>query len=226
MSSLKNAASSKPTRADDVHRTLKEEIMHNRLPPGSQATEPELSLRLGVSRTTIREALIRLEAEGLVKMIPRRGARILPLLSEDMREIYQILIVLESEAAADLAARKLGSDDLAQLQSATDEMSKALEDGDLENWAEADDRFHRAFLDLHGNRRLANIARGLSDQAHRARVNTLRLRQIPEVSIEEHRKIIQAIKDADPDAARQAYRAHRERAAQEIMTILEKLNHL
>lgn len=61
----------------------------NLLPPGYQAPEPELALRFGVSRTTIREALIRLEAEGLVELIPRRGARVLPIRADDMKEIYR-----------------------------------------------------------------------------------------------------------------------------------------
>jgi DNA-binding GntR family transcriptional regulator len=212
----------KLTRADDVYLVLKDDIRMNRMPPGYQAPEPELAVRLGVSRTTIREALIRLEAEGLVELIPRRGARILPLRADDMKEIYEILTSLEPDAAARLAARNPTSEELAPMEKAADDMEAALTHGDLEAWAEADDRFHLALLDLHGNRRMNGFIAALNDQVHRARMVTLRLREAPVKSNEEHREILQGLKNADPEAARQAFLTHRQRAAKELVGILVK----
>lgn len=214
------------TRVTDAHARLKNEILSNRMPPGFQATEPEIAQRLGMSRTPVREALIRLQAEGLVELVPRRGARVLPIRAEDMREIYEILTALESDAAAALARRRPGAGDLAPLSAATRDMERAMEVGDLDAWAEADDRFHRALLELHGNRRLQNVAQALSDQAHRARIATLRLRDLPKLSTDEHRGILDALKAGDAERARQACRAHRTRAANELLSILEKLPQL
>lgn len=210
------------TRADDAYQLLKEEIRQNRLPPGYQAPEPELAARLEVSRTTLREALIRLQSEGLIELIPRRGARILPIRADDMREIYEILTALEPDAAAKLAARKPSAADLEPMEAATRDMEMALEQNDLEAWAEADDRFHLSLLNLHGNRRLRGMVAALNDQVHRARMVTLRLRALPQKSNDEHREILDCLRRGDAKAARQAFFSHRQRAAKELVEILEK----
>ena len=216
----------KSSRVNDAYVQIKAEILSNRLPPGFQAPEPEVALRLGMSRTPVREALIRLEADGLVELIPRRGVRVLPLRAEDMREIYEVLIALEAEAAAAFAETQPEETRLVRLIEATDEMDRALAQGDRDAWAEADNRFHQEVLALHGNRRLIGVAKALSDQAHRARVTTLKLRDLTQTSSDEHRQIIRALKNGDPATARKAFRAHRDRAVREILSILEKLQQL
>ena len=220
------AIAEKRSRVADAYAQLKDEILSNRMPPGFQAPEPEIALRLGMSRTPVREALIRLEAEGLVELIPRRGARVLPIRADDMREIYEILTSLESDAAAALARRTPSADQLLPLSTATHDMENALKDEDRDAWAEADDRFHRTLLELHGNRRLRSFVQALSDQAHRARIATLRLRDMPKRSTEDHRDILEALKAGDEDGARDAFREHRKRAAAELVGILEKLPQL
>lgn len=211
----------KSSRVDDAYAQIKDEILSNRMPPGFQAPEPEIALRLGMSRTPVREALIRLEAEGLVELIPRRGARVLPVYPEDMHEIYEILTALEPEAAASLAARDLSARDLAPLVEATEDMEKALKARDLDAWAEADDQFHRCLLALHGNRRMAEFLSALSDQAHRARMVTLRLRDLPVRSTAEHREILDCLRKGYAGGARRAFRRHRQRAARELLALLE-----
>ena len=212
----------KGTRVESAYDRLKEEIRTNQVPPGFQATEPEFAQRLGMSRTPVREALIRLEAEGLVELIPRRGARVLPIRPDDMREIYQILTALEPDAAADIAARKLSKAQLAPLEQATADMETALKRNDLDAWAAADDRFHLTLLDLYGNQRLSNFVTSLFDQVHRARIVTLRMRDLPIQSTAEHREILEHLRTGDTSAARRAFRQHRQRAATELMDILEK----
>lgn len=212
----------KSTRSADVYLILKEEIRSNRMPSGYQAPEPELALRLGVSRSTVREALVRLQGEGLVKLIPRRGARVLPLRAEDMREIYEILSSLEPDVAAALAARRPSNAELAPLEKEAAAMEAALERGDLDAWAEADDRFHLTILQLHGNRRLRDFVATLSDQVHRARMITLRLREAPVESNTEHRNILESIRNGDVEAARAIFYTHRQRAASELIKLLDK----
>lgn len=209
------------SRVNDAYARLKDEILSNRLLPGFQAPEPEIAERLGMSRTPVREALIRLQAEGLVELIPRRGARILPVLASDMQEIYEILTALEPHAAAELAKRALTEEDLAPLELATQEMETALTQGSLEEWADADDRFHRSLLHLHGNERLCAITSSLFDQAHRARMVTLRLRKAPVRSTQEHRQILTHLRNGDAKKVKSVFHAHRERAARELLHILE-----
>ena len=185
--------------------------------------EPELALRYGVSRATIREALIRLEAEGLIEIVPRRGARVLPIVADDMREIYQLLILLESDAAYELAVRGLTERDIEPLTLTNNSMAEALDKEDLAAWAAADDAFHRGILDIQGNKRLGTIVTSLTNQAHRARLVTRKFRPLPTKSIEEHSGILDAIRKGDADAARDLFKAHRMRSANEILEILEKL---
>lgn len=210
------------SRTDEAYARLKSDIRENRMPPGYLEPEPELAERLKMSRTPVHEALIRLQAEGLVELIPRRGARVLAIRAADMREIYEILNALEPEAAARLAARNPTNAELAPLDAATEEMTLALEEGDLDKWAAADDRFHKTLLRLHGNRRLASFVGSLFDQAHRARMVTLRLREPPIVSTAEHRIIVEFLRRGDADGTREAFRRHRERTSTELIAILEE----
>lgn len=213
---------SRSNLVQDAYLRLKQEIRSNRLPPGFHGTEPEMAERLGMSRTPLREALVLLETDGLVEMKRRRGIYILPILPQDMQEIYELLTAIEPEAAASLAARQLSDDELQPLSDATSNMEKALENDDLEAWADADDMFHRALLTLHGNQRLLSFANSLFDQAHRARVITLRMREKPYRSTQEHKEVVQYIRNGDVEKARIVYRQHRERAGAELMAILDK----
>ena len=212
---------SRISRVDDAYERLKQEILQNSMPPGFQAPEPEIASRLGMSRTPVREALIKLEANGLVELIPRRGARVLPVAAEDMREIYEILTDLEPEAARRLASSGKTRAEVLELEEATSDMEAALDQDDLEAWAEADDRFHRMLLQLHGNKRLSEFVAVLYDQAHRARMVTLRLRKKPVQSTADHRDILTHIVDGNPEAAAATFRQHRERAARELLDILQ-----
>ncbi len=220
---MDRTAKPKETRAEIAYASLKTAILSNELPAGYQAMEPELALSYGVSRTTIREALIRLEADGLVEMVPRRGARVVPISAEDMREIYQLLVSLESDAAYDLAKRGLTPGEFKRLEQTITEMAGALDRESMADWAKADDDFHRGILDIHGNQRLGRIVGGLSDQAHRARLVTRRFRPLPSRSVDDHRAILAAIDSKKAEDARRLYSEHRQRGAAEIMDIIEKL---
>ena len=210
--------------ADEAYGRLKKEILENRMPPGFQVLEQDLAQRLNMSRTPVREALIRLQEEGLVEVIPRRGMRVLPLSPTDMQEIYEVLTCIEVEAAAMLAKRRPSKKELSELVRATRDMEKALEREDLDAWASADNRYHRELVRLCGNKRLSTIANTLMDQAHRVRMFTLRLREKPVRSTQDHRDQVAAFLGGDPDRVRDIFRNHRERAATELMNILQQFN--
>ncbi len=213
--------SQKASQVDRAYGNLKADILANRLPPGFQAPEPEFAMRLGMSRTPVREALLRLQSDGLVELVPRRGARVLPISLDDMREIYEILTVLEPEAAAGLALRDDQQSTFEALDPAACAMEQALADGDLDAWGEADGQFHRRLLECHNNQRMSDIITALIEQSQRVRLITLRLREPPHRSTEEHREILDHIMAGRADEARSTFREHRVRAAQELLSILQ-----
>ncbi len=212
--------SEKKTRVDDAYLRLKQAIRSSALSPNEQLTEPEIASRLGMSRTPVREALIRLSSDGLVRLIPRRGALILPVSKQDMEEIYDILMALEPAAAAKLAARNPSEAELAPLRQAVEAMEAAIDAGELTQWAEADDQFHDAFLKLQGNGRIVEMVSTLNDQAHRARMMTLNARPIPVQSTKEHREILDNLSSGNAQGARDAFERHRRRAAQELLALM------
>jgi DNA-binding GntR family transcriptional regulator len=201
---------------DAAYRTMRVKILDNEWAPGHRALEQELALELGVSRTPVREALIRLAQEGLVEVVPRHGMRVLPVSAADMNEIYQLLGSLEATAAEMVAQRKPAARDIAPLEAASRAMDAALKTGDLDAWAQADERFHRHLVELCGNRLLAATV------YNRARMFTLRLRPLPVHSTREHRDLVRALRKGDAAVAREIHRAHRERGRLELTSILER----
>jgi len=207
---------------DAAYAQLRRRILDNDWPPGHRALEHEVATELGMSRTPVREALMRLQNEGLVEVIPRHGMRVLPVSGNDMQEIYQILTALECMAAELLAARKPSAKELEPLVDATQAMDKALRADDLDAWAAADERFHAQLIDLAGNRQLQATVLNYWDRAHRARMFTLRLRPKPVNSTKEHMQMVERLRAGDAEGAARVTRAHRERARHELVTIFER----
>jgi DNA-binding GntR family transcriptional regulator len=207
---------------EQAYRAIRQRILDNVYPPGYRALELEFADDLKISRTPVREALQRLQAEGLVEIIPRHGARVLPVSPDDMREIYQMLIALEPMAAEIVARKRLSPQELQPLIDASKEMNAALRSNDLDAWAQADDRFHRYIVEMSGNRLLVATVQKIWDRAHRARMVTLRLRPKPVNSTREHNAIVDAIRAGDAELTARLFRAHRERGSNELMSILEK----
>lgn len=207
---------------EGAYQMMRRRILDNIWPPGHRALEQELAVELGMSRTPVREALIRLQKEGLVEVVPRHGMRVLPVSPDDMREIYELLTAIEPMAAEMVARKKLPESDLKPLIDASRGMSSALAANDLDAWAEADERYHRLLIALAGNRLMMQTIQSLWDRAHRARMVTLRLRPIPENSTKEHIAIVDAIRAGDETSAATLYRKHRERGSRELLALLEK----
>jgi len=205
-----------------AHDEIKRRIMANTFRPGQQVLEQDLAATLGTSRTPVREALVRLEQEGLVEILPRHGMRVLSISPEDMAEIYEVLTALEARAAERLAERKPTPSQVAPLTRALERMEAALEAGNLKAWARADDRFHRQLMVLAGNRRLAEMARTVFDQAHRARMATLHLRPWPRQSNKDHRALLRAILKGDGRKAREIHSRHRQRVETMLLAQLER----
>ncbi len=207
---------------DDAYEQIRRRILDNVWPPGHRALEQEVALALGMSRTPVREALLRLQNDGLVEVIPRHGMRVLPVSPNDMREIYLVLTALECLAAELVAQRKPTDEDLAPLVAATKAMDQALKEDELDAWAAADERFHAHLVDLAGNRQLQATVLNYWERSHRARMFTLRLRPKPVNSTREHLEMVQRFRAGDAAGAATVTRAHRERANRELVAIFEQ----
>lgn len=220
-------ATGKPSRSplvERAYREIKQCILVNVFKPNRRILEQDLAQRLGMSRTPVREAVIRLEKEGLVEVMPRRGMRILPVSPDDMREIHDVLACLEARAAQRLAERHPSAAEIAPLTEALDAMIAGLDADDLTAWAAADDRFHRLLLELCGNKRLAAMALTVFDQAHRARTITLHMRPAPHRSNEDRRAVLDAILAGDGRRAHDLHFQHRHGAMLLLTEILKRHN--
>ncbi len=216
------AAPSQLPLADQAYAQVRRRILDNVWPPGQRMLEQAVALALGMSRTPVREALVRLHAEGLIELVPRHGMRVLPVSPDDMREIYEVLMALEGLAAETLASARPDAATLQPLQEATDNMDRALAMDDLDAWARADEQFHLQLLTLAGNKHLLATVMNHWDRAHRARLFSLRLRPKPVDSTSEHRQLLAHLLAGDAEGALQTNRAHRERASRELLAIFER----
>lgn len=215
----------KGSLVDEAYAALKRAIRDTVFAPGYQGSEQEIAVRLGMSRTPVHEAIIRLQEDGLVRVLSKRGVLICPLAPQDMREIYEVVIAVESMAAELLAASPESARAAAvgELEAAAAAMDEALARDDLPGWAEADDLFHRLLVERCGNGRLRRIAQTVTDQAHRARMLTLKLRARPTGSAQAHRLIISAVRAGDAAEAHRCARAHRIAARDEIIPLIEHI---
>lgn len=207
---------------DKAYVEIRRRILEDNWQPGYQALEEAIARELDMSRTPVREALIRLEREGLVEIMPRRGMRVVAISSTDMCDIYEVVTVLESEAAARLARLRPDKRFLAPLNASVEAMDKALEKDNLKAWAKADEAFHANLLKLCGNARLAQMGMSVQDRIKRARLATLNERPVPYRSNDDHRALIEAIMEGDVEAARRIHTQHKQNAMQMITTILKQ----
>ena len=210
------------TATERAYTTLKAMIMDNQLQPSGSYLEGELAERLGISRTPTREAMLQLERDGFVEVRPRHGMRVLPISANDMQEIYAILTELEPLAAELAAERGMTESQLYAMQDCVDAMDAALHEDDLDSWARADDRFHTLLAEFSGNERLRKALANFADQVYRARMATLRIREKPVRSNEDHRKLLDCLRRGDGTAARKVHRKHRENAGKMLVDLIAR----
>jgi len=210
------------SRVEQVYRTIRECILSNQYPPSYQALEPEIARQLGVSRTPVREALIRLEAEKLIELIPRRGMRVLPLAPNDYEEISRVLIAFELMALELLVDKNPGKDVLAPMEDALLEMDESLQRDNLDEWSEAEEKYFRLLIILCGNGALAQLVDNLRARTHRSRMVTLKMRPKPYSSNEANRKVFEAILMGHKEKALEVHKEHRNAVLHTIMELLER----
>lgn len=206
-----------------AYSIIKGRIMDATWGPGFNAFEPEIAEQLGFSRTPVREALVRLEEEGLVALVPRRGVHVTPLVEDDLSDTYFVLAGLEA-MAAELIAKGSNAEPVVQKMSlALTEMDAAMARGDLRAWADADADFHDALVNGANNRKLAELAALVTGLAMRARCVTLPYRSAPKKSNSEHHQMMDAISNGDWKLAAKVARQHRLSGLQTILKALRRM---
>lgn len=192
---------------DVVFNTLRRSILTGELKPGERLMEIHLADKLGVSRTPIREAIRKLELEGLVTMIPRRGAEVAQITEKHLRDVLEVRRALDA-LAVELACERITDAELESLKDACDNFEKETKQGNANRLAGADVAFHDIILNASGNERLVQMISNLSQQMYRYRLEYVKDETSYERLIAEHVAIYEAIRDRNGRAGAEAIKNH------------------
>lgn len=192
---------------DVVFNTLRQEILTGKLKPGERLMEIHLANKLGVSRTPIREAIRKLELEGLVIMIPRRGAEVAQITLKSLKDVMEVRRALDV-LAIELACERMGREELDSLHQACENFKAAVRTKDTRIMAEADVAFHDKIVLSTGNTRLIQLVSNLSEQMYRYRFEYLKDASSHEMLQQEHMEMYQGISQKDKAMAADVVRKH------------------
>jgi len=188
------------TLREKILESIREAILKGTLKPGERVSEPELAERFGISRTPIREAFRQLESEGYLVVIPRKGAVVASLSERDVIEFYAIKSILEGYAAR-IAAERMSERDLERLETINIKLQQIAADGDIKTFFRVHNEFHDLFIKSSGNDKLAELINQLVLKFNRLRLASLSQPGRMEISVQEHRKIIEAFRKHDGEQA-------------------------
>jgi DNA-binding GntR family transcriptional regulator len=204
------------TLTDKIYRILKDGIARHELEPGARLIDKEIASNLGVSRTPVREALSKLEVEGLVTIVPRRGVFVTDPSPKDIKDTYEVREVLEA-LAVELAVPFLSEDGLADLERTLEDFRTALDHQDHLACFELDRKFHDQLVGLSGNNKLIEIDRLLDGNVQVTRWRHCRDGHRQESAYREHQMILDALAQRDADLACRLVREHIRRVARDLL---------
>ena len=206
---------------DVVFNTLRQAILRGELKPGERLMEIQLANKLGVSRTPIREAIRKLGLEGLVLMIPRKGAEVAEITEKNMLDVLEVRRALE-ELAVKLACERITEEEIQELKDAADAFQKILSEKDITKIAEADEAFHDVIFKSTGNDRLIQLLNSLREQMYRYRLEYLKREEYHPQLLEEHQQIIDRITRKDQSEAAELIDRH---IGNQVDVMLEMIRH-
>lgn len=206
---------------DVVFNTLREAILKGELKPGERLMEIQLASRLGVSRTPIREAIRKLELEGLVLTIPRRGAEVARMTEKNMREVLVIRKALEV-LAVEIACDVMTPPQFVELKEAAQAFERSMETKDLKKIAEADVKFHDVIYQSTGNQRLLQILNNLREQIYRYRIEYLKEESTYPSLLKEHDELIKGLKNKDKEHVKSIMSRHIENQEKTVINIIRE----
>lgn len=192
---------------DVVFNTLRQAILKGELAPGERLMEIQLAEKLGVSRTPIREAIRKLELEGLVLMIPRRGAEVAKISEKSLKDVLEVRRSLE-ELAIELACQRMTDTDMQELEKMQKKFCDAIADGSAMEIAESDEAYHDVIYNSTHNARLVQILNNLREQMYRYRLEYIKDEDKRQILRIEHEKILKALRSRHVAEARAAAREH------------------
>lgn len=192
---------------DVVFNTLRQAILRGELKPGERLMEIQLAERLGVSRTPVREAIRKLELEGLVVMVPRKGAEVASISEKSLKDVLEVRKALE-ELAAELACQRMTEEEIREAEEQLEEFKKEIQGDDLTKIAEMDVQFHELIYLGTKNERLIQMLNNLREQMYRYRMEYIKDKDKRGTLVEEHAEIIRMIKEHNIPGAKEASRTH------------------
>lgn len=192
---------------DVVFNTLRHAIITGEFAPGERLMEITLANRLGVSRTPVREAIRKLELEGLVTMIPRKGAQVAKITEKNLRDVIEIRCVLE-EFAASLACERITEEEKTEMKQLHQQFVQSAKTHDILDIVEKDEQFHDAIFRATKNDRLITIINNLREQFYRYRMEYVKDIEQHSILVKEHEELMTAIFQKNSEAAKQIMRTH------------------
>jgi DNA-binding GntR family transcriptional regulator len=192
---------------DVVFNTLRQAILKGELAPGERLMEIQLAERLGVSRTPIREAIRKLELEGLVLMIPRKGAEVAKISEKSLRDVLEVRRSLE-ELAIELACQRMTPEAVEELEKKQEEFKEAVEQGNPMEIAETDEAYHDVIYKGTCNDRLVQMINNLREQMYRYRLEYIKDEDKRQILLLEHDNILRAVRQRKVQEAKEAMREH------------------
>ncbi|MBQ5421498.1 MAG: GntR family transcriptional regulator [Clostridium sp.] len=192
---------------DVVFQTLRQAILREDLAPGERLMEIPLANKLGVSRTPLREAIRMLEQEGLVVMIPRRGAQVAGISEKSLRDVLEVRKSLE-KLAVELACERMTEEDMKEMNRAEEAFSAAVHEGDALRIAETDEQFHDVIYNSTGNTKLVQLLNNLREQMYRYRLEHIKDEKSRLSLLEEHQRMMAALRSRDVELAKKAAGEH------------------
>jgi DNA-binding GntR family transcriptional regulator len=195
------------SKSDSSYEKLREAIVHGEIAPNSRLVESDISTSFEMSRGAVRNALIRLEQEGLVVREPHRGARVRPVSDREAIEILQARAVLEGLAVR-VTAERIDEAGVERLRECLTRHRELLESGDLLGASDANADLHAALLELSGHSTAQRLIHGLNAQTVRYQYRTILIPGRPAASQAEHAAIVEAVIAGEPEQAEEAMRRH------------------
>jgi DNA-binding GntR family transcriptional regulator len=210
--------------AGHAYARLKQLILSGELEANAVIDEAIEARSAGISRTPVREALLRLQAEGLVEIARGRGIRVKPISADQVRQLYEAITPIEAMAVLTLARRRPHGALLEPLEQALADLEAAAATGDDEAWCRADERFHRALLVQSGNPFLAQAGLQLRDRSQRAHLVAARMQSsaYKRRSTENHRALLELIRSGSPLRAARSHLRQRLRGEDALTSIFDK----
>ncbi|MHB1132889.1 MAG: GntR family transcriptional regulator [Chloroflexota bacterium] len=205
--------------SDTVYATLKSAILENTLAAGSRLTEAALAEQLGVSNTPVREAIARLEREGLLRSLPRKGAVVATVTAADVREVLEVRALLEAHAIRHAMARRTPELERA-LAGVVARCESLVAAGEQHAFSQSDMQFHRLFVQAAANSRLLRLFEQMTDQFLMIRWRAFNLPGRPLAGHLEHKQILAAFCAGDAAAAEQAMCWHHQHTQQDLLAAI------